>query len=758
MDVFKKLGSNAGLLAAYLLLPLTMAHATTFPGVTPPYTLGNTETLDVNSGTMATASGNATGFTIQLPTAPGAGNTSVINIASGATVSYAGSASLGTIYSSRNDTVANTSTITNNGTIDAGTGTNAIYINNSDLAAASVINLNNNGTINGNIFNNGPGFFLGLDGQPSINGTISIVSLGSLDMDIGANLPTTFTTGGNLSFSKSAGVGFIQVYGGSTLNLNYPINLTRIALTVLSNATVSINDSYTSSHGMTVSGTINISADISLNGTFPNLDIDATGIANVRQAVTVNIIGAGADYINLGTHNAVLTNIQNYGSMTLTSPTTTDLSNCDFGLVYEGGYFPGGTYTLLSSPDGLTTTGITYLAAPTATQFLTFSPAFLNGTTEISAILTRTPYQTFATNAITYEIATALEALGSNNPSASDLSLLATMEALTTPAQVQAALTQLIPIITAPQQTYQVQNQSMKQAELRLATVKSGYISGDKNCSYSMWIRGFGDKANQQAFETIQGYYASTGGFAIGYDRLVNNNFLVGIAGSIAMSHVTDKSNPQSITDINSYQAMLYSSYDFKFGSYLDLIADFAVNNFNGNRIITSPFNLVAQSEYLNQLFSVKATWGEVFAFTEYLQPNPEISLQYTYGKPFDYTETGAGAANMTINQASSNFLQGAIGGKLIKPIINCRSIWAPEIHAMVLYNIINGSQDTIATFGAGGTNINQNFTLPRSGARLGAALSYKWRDKIEFKVNYDFETRSGYTDNSFYVNFKYTF
>lgn len=747
MGVFFKRFLRAGLVTACCALPFNawaVDYPSGFPPATVPYTMGNTETLNVTSGTMATAADNVTGYTIRLPTSPLINEDQAINISAGATVSYLGDNSVGSIYQSRNDAITGTdATITNSGTISSGTGTIAINLTNGIGATAAntaTITLNTGSSVIGSIVTNGlSAVTLNVNGTATVSSAIALTpksgGAGTSTVAFGASSGATFSTQGSLQDITA----MTLLTNASTVNLNNAATGMG-TLSIGSTSTMSFNSSWSGTGTIANAGTWNISANVTSGA------ISGAGTNNIRQAVTIT----AASYANTGTHNSILTDVNNYGNATITG--TANISN--FDMQYEDGYFPAGTYTLLSSS---TTTVTAFASPPSATLFLTFGTPVQVGQT-VRTTITRNLFQSFATNTQTYSVGAALEYLGTHSPSASTVTLLNAVEASTTAGQVQSALSQLSPLVTAPLQAIEVQDQSLKQVQFRLATIRpSSYNSGSYDNENAFWIRGLGNKANQQAIDDIQGYYATSGGFALGFDRSLDERFLMGLAGSYTVSHVRDKVNAQSNTLIKSYQAILYGTYNYSNARYLDWAIGVAANNYTSTRYVNiDTLNLVANGEYFNQQYAIKGTWGEDFAFADFLQLTPEGSMQYTFAKQYPYTETGGGAANLTINRANSSNLQLGLGGKIATPVKLSKSIFAPELHGMVLYNIINGNQDTISNFAAGGTIIASNLNMPRTSLRLGAAVSFIATDHLELKLNYDYVVMDNYTDNSLYLNLKY--
>lgn len=757
MDVLLKTYLRTGILCLGCALPIHYGYAVNYNFPTAgggtlavaPQTLVTTDTLTVSSGNFQTE-GGISNFTVTL----GLGST----VTNNGTISYAGTDSIGkSINANINEATVHTETITNNGTINSGTGLFAIYMANASATAGNTVTINNGGTIIGGVFLNGQAIInLNLNGSASLQGGLTLTpkaTTGVSNLNIGGpfgnTLACNFTTNGTIQDITT-----FTIYSGSTFTLNDAASTVK-TLTIQSTGTMNVNATLgglsAADGAISNAGTMNISSNITKTGTFTTT---ITGNTIIKKAVTVSTSSYTA---TAGTHTSLLTDSLNYGNLNLPS-TTTAPAFSTFAVSYGGGYFPAGTYTLFTSTQAIGTVPTSY-NIPANTTFLTFNtPVVTDANKKIKITITRTPFQTYATTTLTKQIGTSLEQIGGSNPTASMMTVLNAVEACTTPGAVESALRQLAPLTSGPTYGIQMQDQVMQQVELRLAEAKAQqYVAGDVAIQNALWIRGFGDSANQQPIDDSLGYYATTGGTAIGFDRYIDTDFLLGASFSYALSTVRDKINAVSNTKIKSYQAMLYGSYDVGRTRYINWIVAAAANNFDGQRYINiNSLQTSAISSYSSQIYGVKSVWGNNIAAFDFLQVSPEASLQYTFAKQYEYSETQGGGTNLQVNRQNSNILEGGLGGKIAVPIDLHPGICVPEIHAMGLYNIINGNQTSIATFLGGGTQITSNMNLPRSGIRYGVALTMAVLGRAEIKLNYDHTVMDRYTDNSFYLNFKY--
>lgn len=748
MDVIKiwaKLGQiTCAASCCILCAPCSFATNFIYPDdVTAPYVLDGGDNLTVVSGNMQTTT--SSNYTVLFNNvAPDIGNSS-ITVDAGATLSYAGTIGTGVaIASTRNDTDDTVYNITNNGTISTNTSVAIKLSNSNGINADDTYNIFNTGTINGGILTSGvEAVHLTVSGaSTAITGPIT---LGIATTDATKH---SLTVSGGTTFSPNGinDIGTVSIIGNSTLNLS-AVNSDIGVVTIANGSTLNVNSTLSGdANAITNSGTMNISADINKTGTFTA----GSGTNVVKQAVTV----ATSNY-TANTHIAYLGDEANYGNMTLTNTGITGGNIINFNAVYGNGFFAGGTYQLFTATS---ISGSPNFNSPSSTLFLSFSSPFISGNS-IYITLTRTPFNSLTSDALAQSIGSNLEFLGSNSPNEQVLSLLNAVEASTTSSALEFNLLQLGPLTTAQIQGLTIQSECLEQAELRLASLRMpSYYAGDIDKDNNLWIRGFGNRADQKAKDDSFGYYASSGGFALGYDRNFDVHYTIGLAAAYVHSHVDDKINPNSITGIQSYMGMIYGSYNISRSEYVDWLIGVIGNSYSSQRIVNiNGFFQTATAKYDTQQLSFKATWGNTTSAFGFVQFTPMASILYTFVQAYDYQENNAGAANLNISLQNNNLVQIGIGAKVATPVLLDPAVMMPEIYAMYLYNAINAIHNTVFNFAAGGTPMISAFELSRSTLDAGVSLSIAVLNNLDVKFNYGIQVQDRYFNQGVFFNLRYS-
>jgi outer membrane autotransporter protein len=300
-----------------------------------------------------------------------------------------------------------------------------------------------------------------------------------------------------------------------------------------------------------------------------------------------------------------------------------------------------------------------------------------------------------------------------------------------------------------------------RQDEVRVASNgSSGVSTGEAEQGRGFWIQGFGFKGDQDKRGGIDGYSASTGGFAFGGDALVGNgDFRVGAVVSYASTGVDGEgANASNRTDIDSYQGTLYGSWNT--GTwYVDAALGYARHTYDTKRLVTVGLvtDTVTGSHDGNQYLAkigggYPIQWGKVI-FT------PLASATYVHLDQDGYTETGTAGAALVVNDTQTDSFRTGLGAKVKLPLSDGSYKTAVEARAIWNHEFGDNSQDITARFAAGGSSFTTNgVSLARDSANLGLGLNMTSVNGQTLSVNYDADVKSDYTGHTASVQFRYDF
>jgi len=378
------------------------------------------------------------------------------------------------------------------------------------------------------------------------------------------------------------------------------------------------------------------------------------------------------------TFNVTLKNTTDYGQLHLTHDGNSFANgNIVHVTLASGATISNGNQFLVIRSDGTITT-----ATPTVTcsdSNLIFDPSWgildaLYGlilTAEIEAQQIKTTYAGQATSGNSRAAGVALDNAKVQGASGDMLIVLDTLDGLSS-SQVAASLNTLVPVVdrsVLDTSTVSLNNfisTSLERLENVLTfaanpdSAKSGVSSGDQNKLNGIWAKGYGSYLTQDTRKGILGYDAWNAGTAVGLDHLFGDTLTFGISGGYAYGNVDSSDTNNANTYINSAQTTIYAGYqDANHTYFIDAAGSFAWNWYNGRRDISvGSISRTANADYDGQQYAAYLGGGYKFKLGKSLEFTPLASIQWNHLHLADYTETEAGALNLTVNRQSYNILQ----------------------------------------------------------------------------------------------------
>jgi outer membrane autotransporter protein len=312
----------------------------------------------------------------------------------------------------------------------------------------------------------------------------------------------------------------------------------------------------------------------------------------------------------------------------------------------------------------------------------------------------------------------------------------------------------------------------------------SGVSSGETLNGVGVWMQGLGSHMKQNERKGIEGFTANTWGTTIGADKVLDNHFRAGLAGSYGWARVKSKTPGNPSDDINSYQATVYGSYDsldlckarqggkksyeavrsqVEDSWYVDGMMAFTQNNYDSRREIwPGSAKRVAKADHYGQQYSTNFETGYKFVFeeTKDLEVTPFASLGYNYLYMNKYKEKGADALNLNVEGEGFHQLEQALGTKLAYPIVAKKvGTFIPSAKAAWLYDYIGDRFETTASFAGGGASFNTVGAKPaKNGMLFGAELAFLDKGNITVTGNWDIELKDEFVSNTYYGTVRYDF
>jgi outer membrane autotransporter protein len=317
---------------------------------------------------------------------------------------------------------------------------------------------------------------------------------------------------------------------------------------------------------------------------------------------------------------------------------------------------------------------------------------------------------TFSSNTLAYLRSHAAGAAGMLDSLSAAPAMSGVMTALNnlSGAAQANAIAQTLPAITgAASQATTGTMQALNQIVQGRSNSLRGMASGDEYIgNRDMWMKGFGSWANQADVNGVSGYKINTGGLAIGVDQGFTPKLNIGAVLALSNSGVSSNSNtaPSGVT-INSYQAGLYGDYAIEKNIIANAQADIGINQNKEYRNITF-MGTNANGNY-------NSYSGHLGTGVKYLMPiNPEntfipsVRVDYTTVQSQAYSESGAGALNLSVAKQTYNTLIPSADVRIDHSLDSKMTLSA---NAGAGYNTLNNQVSATSAYAGGGTTFATN-------------------------------------------------
>lgn len=570
--------------------------------------------------------------------------------------------------------------------------------------------------------------------------------------DLTGNISSTGGANGTLNFTGASTVtgqvGLAAGTGLAAVNINGADKTVTITGNSFATAVTTVADS-----------TLDLGGNLTLTGALTN-----DGAINVAVGKTLTAVGFGG----AGSYNIA---VADDGDGTLNA--------ADFGSLNGGGgainlaaetvnfNFTGQTATGTAVVLGTGGAASTTAATITDNSFLYDADLTANGN-NLELAVTRASMESASGTSNGQSVGTVLDGLvGTTNTE------LALVEDQIAQAGTQGELDEVLEATTptvdagAVVASLTVGEQTVGLTETRLASLRSGdemtgMAAGNMGRGLRAWAQGFGQTADQDRRDGVDGYNSDTYGAAFGLDtENISDSAVLGVALSYANTDVDSDNANNTQTDVDSYGITLYGDYDLGDQAFLSGQAGYAHNTIDHTRYdVGGVSGLNANADYDSDQFNVKAKVGRGYATSGGMTLTPSASVAYTHVSVDDYTETGAGGANLRVDNDSLNILDLGVGvdaswmhqnadGSYVKPVLK----------AGYRYDVIGDKVETTSNFTGGGAAFKtEGFDPARSKFNVGAGLTYYTTTNWELSANYDFEIKADYDAHSGILRAGYKF
>lgn len=252
------------------------------------------------------------------------------------------------------------------------------------------------------------------------------------------------------------------------------------------------------------------------------------------------------------------------------------------------------------------------------------------------------------------------------------------------------------------------------------------------------WIGGYGLGGTASSDGNARGFNYGFGGTAFGVDRQLGADLVAGLAGGYAGSHVLTDGRQQS-AQVDSLQVAPYFRRLFGPG-YLFGVAGYSHDSYSTTRQL--PGAVTARGDYTGNQFSTYLEGGATYALGGW-DLQPLVNLQYIALQQNGFTETGAGAAGLTVRSSVNDSLRPGVGLRVARPTIVGGVIVVPDLHARYAYELLDPDRLVTANLGGvvGGGFTTAGNQLGRNFGLLGLGLNAAFTPNFGGYLGYDATT-----------------
>lgn len=359
----------------------------------------------------------------------------------------------------------------------------------------------------------------------------------------------------------------------------------------------------------------------------------------------------------------------------------------------------------------------------------------------------------------TFEAANALDRIKGNSNFSGMNGLFTSLNKLGNSRQVASAVESLTPQISGAGfgAATQIGNGISGIVEQRQTGMFStGANSGDELLGdKSVWFKPFGSWGQQDNKDGINGFDVSTYGFGIGAD-VTKDNEQFGIALFYARADV-DVNNVDQSADIDAYSILGYG--------YVPIIdaktkllyqVGYSFQKTDSKRgLFTGD---TARADYTSKVVSLDLKVMRDYQINDNLLFQPVTGLTYRYFTTPSYNESGAGAANLTVDKFSTSELLLGLGTMIDYKIDNVSKVVG---NVNVDYDLQDKQNSVTSSFeGASGVTFDTNtIDNGRWGYSVGVGYERDIDENNSFNVSFDYEGQgSDYRNSTVSAKYVYKF
>lgn len=280
----------------------------------------------------------------------------------------------------------------------------------------------------------------------------------------------------------------------------------------------------------------------------------------------------------------------------------------------------------------------------------------------------------------------------------------------------------------------------------------AGMSAGDETAAVKgVWAKVIAATATQEKDGMYDGYKTRSAGLAMGIDREFSSKKIVaGLAFGYTNTDIDQQDFRSGDTaDTDSFNLVAYASKNFE-RAYVEGALSYAKHNTDSTR--ATAVDRTATADIDADQYTAHISGGYRFNIKDRATVTPFLTLDYTHLAQDGYTESGADAINLTVDEMSTSRTTVGGGLRVGTTVEKGSAVLRPELK-LAAYHISGGSNtDITAQYVGGGEKfVTPGTNLSNMMYNVGLGLKAETSKSTSFGVSIDYDRSSdglfqGYT------------
>ena len=274
----------------------------------------------------------------------------------------------------------------------------------------------------------------------------------------------------------------------------------------------------------------------------------------------------------------------------------------------------------------------------------------------------------------------------------------------------------------------------------------TGISTGDDSLSSSVLGEFLGGVARRKATSTADGYSGNFYGVVFGVDRHVTDEVLAGVALSWVHSNFGGLGDVSGVSSsVDTYMLSAYGSWR-NGPTFVNGQIGFGGNLYEQSRALDF-VGRTATAKYHGLLGMAKLDGGYDIDTGPFVV-TPIAGIQASRTENRSYTESGAGALNLSVDRQGFNSIQTDVGAKVSMTFDTNIGKVTPEVSASWLRDLTRGRLLTTGSLAGAGFSSESGRSLP-NGLGLKTGMTIEQSNELSFHVEYNGDLRGDYQSHT---------